>query len=368
MKNIVISNNQLTILTSVFVVGASPLIIPNMVASIAGRDSWLSVIIATVAGLSVVWINTYLTGSYPDKTFVEISQQLMGKWLGGFVSLTLIIIELLAGTDVIWYVGDFFTTTYMTGASNYTVNVLFIAVLAIALLYGLETIARAREVLFILILTLYITVAIFLIPKYKIENIFPIMENGVAPTVKGIFPLLNNAVFPLICLNMFLAKNIKNIKAAKKSIFKGYLLGMFEIFIGMTVCILVVGANITADLRYSLFAVTKEIDVGTVFSRIEAFIVIVWLVVSFFAATIYIYAGIFGLSQVLKLKDYKKIVLPVSLIVAVYSGFVYKNVPNQLNTDNVVRTPVAIAFGFVLPVIILVISLIRKKAGKKTAV
>jgi spore germination protein KB len=118
MKNIVISNNQLTILTSVFVVGASPLIIPNMVASIAGRDSWLSVIIATVAGLSVVWINTYLTGSYPDKTFVEISQQLMGKWLGGFVSLTLIIIELLAGTDVIWYVGDFFTTTYMTGASN----------------------------------------------------------------------------------------------------------------------------------------------------------------------------------------------------------------------------------------------------------
>jgi spore germination protein KB len=153
------------------------------------------------------------------------------------------------------------------------------------------------------------------------------MENGVAPTVKGIFPLLNNAVFPLICLNMFLAKNIKNIKAAKKSIFKGYLLGMFEIFIGMTVCILVVGANITADLRYSLFAVTKEIDVGTVFSRIEAFIVIVWLVVSFFAATIYIYAGIFGLSQVLKLKDYKKIVLPVSLIVAVYSGFVYKMFP-----------------------------------------
>lgn len=368
MKNIVISNNQLTILTSVFVVGASPLIIPNMVASMAGKDSWLSVIIAAVAGLSVVWINTYLAGSYPDKTFVEISEQLMGKWLGGFVALALIIIELLAGTDVIWYVGDFFTTTYMTGASNYTVNVLFIAVLAIALLCGLETIARAREVLFILVFTLFITVAILLIPKCKMENLFPIMENGAIPAVKGIFPILNNAVFPLISLNMIFTINVKNIKAAKKSIFKGYLFGMFEIFIGMIVCILVVGANITADLRYSLFTVTKEIDVGTIFSQIEAFILIVWLVVSFFAAVIYIYAGIFGLSQVLKLKDYKKIVLPVLLIVAVYSGIVYKNVPYQLNWDTLIRTPAAIAFGLVLPFAILVLSLIRRKVGKKPAI
>jgi spore germination protein KB len=113
------------------------------------------------------------------------------------------------------------------------------------------------------------------------------------------------------------------------------------------------------------FIITKEIDVGVIFSRLEALVGIVWLVVSFFAAFIYIYAGILGLSQILKLKDYKRIVIPVLLIVAVYSGIVYKDAPYQLNWDTVVRTPAAIVFGFVLPLALLVISLIRKKLSTK---
>jgi len=234
VNKIIISNYQLSILTSVFVVGASPLIIPTLVASVAGRDSWLSIICAAIVGLLVVWVNIYLAELHPGKTFVEFTQQLLGQWLGGFVSIGLIMIEFLAGTDVIWYVGDFFTTVYMTG-----------------------------------------------------------------------------------------------------------------------------------KLRYSPFTVTKEINVGVIFSRLEALIVIVWLVVSFFAVFIYIYSGILGLSQVLKLKNYKRIVIPVLLIVTVYSVIVYKDVPYQLNWDTVVRTPAALAFGFVLPLVLLVISLIRKKLGTK---
>ncbi|KNY25964.1 hypothetical protein [Pseudobacteroides cellulosolvens] len=60
------------------------------------------------------------------------------------MSISLIMVELLAGTDVIWYFGDFFTTVYMTEITKYHINILFIAVLAIALLYGLEAVARAR--------------------------------------------------------------------------------------------------------------------------------------------------------------------------------------------------------------------------------
>lgn len=365
MNRIIISNRQLLLITSVFVVGASPLIVPTLVASVAGRDSWLSVIFAAIVGLLVVWVNIYLAQLHPGKTFVEFTQQLLGKWMGGFLSISLIVIELLAGTDVIWYVGDFFTTVYMTGISKYQINILFIAVLAIALLYGLEAVARAREVLFILVFPLYIIAALLLVPEYKFDNLFPIMENGVTSVVVGMFPLMNNAVFPIICLSMIFTTNIKDIKIAKKSIYKGYFLGMFELFIGMIMCVLVVGGALTGKLRYSPFIITKEIDVGVIFSRLEALIVIVWLVVSFFATFIYIYAGVLGLSQVLKLKNYKKIVIPVLLIVTVYSGIVYKDVPYQLNWDKVVRTPAAIAFGFVLPTVLLVISLVRKKLETK---
>ncbi len=365
MNKIKISNHQLAILESIIVVGSTPLIIPSIIASVAGKDSWLSVIIAIAVGLPIVWIYTYLAGLYPEKTFVEIMQLLLGKWFGGFTALNFVFIALLSATHLIWYIGDFFTTVYMTGITGYYINILFIVVMAIALLYGLEVIARVREILFLFTFPLFIIVILFIIPKYKIDNLFPVLENGVVPAVKGIFPILTSTVFPSLFLLMIFPANIKNIKAAKKSIYKGYLLGMFELLGIIMMCLLVMGGELTANLRYPLFTVTKEIDVGTIFSRLEALIVIVWLAVGFYAALVSFYAGAFGLSQVLKLKDYKKIVLPLLLIVAVYSGFIYKNVPYQINYDQLVRTPVSIAFGFVLPLVLLVIALIRKKLEGK---
>lgn len=363
MKKVIISNYQLLILTSVVVVGDTPLILPSLVAS-AGKDSWVSVIIAIAAGLPVVWIYTHLAGLYPGKTLVEILQVLFGKWFGSFMALIFVLISLIATTNVIWYLGDFSTTVYMSGKSNYYVNTLFIVGLAIALLYGLEVIARVRELTFVFAFSLFIIAVLFIIPKCKIDNLSPVLENGLVPAVKGIFPIMNNAVFTILFLIMIFPANIKDIKAAKKSIFKGYLFGMSEIFLSIIICVLVMGEKLTASLRYPLFTVSKEINVGMILSRIEALIVFIWLVISFFSALISFYAGTFGLSQVLKLKDYKVIVLPLSLIVAVYSGFIYKNVPYQINFDKTVRTYSSIVFWFLFPLMLLIISLIRKRKTK----
>lgn len=361
MNRVLISNRQLFILTSMFLVGASPLIIPTLVASVAGRDAWLSVLCAAILGFLVVWVNVYLAQQFPGKTIVEFTQQLLGNWIGGFVSVSLILIELLAGTDVIWYVGNFFTTLFMTGKSMYSINILFIAVLAIALLYGLEAVARSSEIFFVVVLPLFIITLVLLIPEYNFENLFPIMEKGAIPVIAGMFPLMNNAVFPVICLSMIFTTNLKDIKEAKRTIYKSYLLSMVELILGMMMCVLVLGGALTGKLHYSLFITTKEINVGVIFSRLEALMVIIWLVVSFYASFVYIYSATLGLSQVLKLKDYKRIVIPLLLIVAVYSGIVYKDVPYQLNWDLVVRTPAAVIFGFLLPLALLIVSLIKKK-------
>lgn len=367
MNKVIITNHQLLLLTSIFVVGASPLIVPTLVASAAERDSWLSVILAAILGFFVVWVNVYLAELHPGKTFVEFTQQILGKWVGGVVAFNLILIQLLAGVNVIWYVGDFFETMYIKGTSKYYVNALFVIVLAIALIYGLETVARAREILFIITIAFFIITLLLLIPEFKFSNLFPILDNGISPVVAGMFPVMNNAVYPIICLSMIFTTNIKDIKSAKKSIFIGYVFGMIEVFLGMIICVLVVGGTYVNKLRYPIFTITKEIDVGMIFSRIEALIVIVWLVVSFFASFIYMYAGILGLSQILKLKDYRRITIPVLLIVTVYSGIIYKDVPNQLKFDATVRTPAAITFGFILPLVLLIISLIKKKLGTKTS-
>ena len=113
MNKIIISSRQLGLLLSGFMFGSAPLLISSSVAALAGPDSWISIIIATILGLLVVWINSFLGELHPGKTLIEVMQIVLGKWLGGFMSACTVLIALITFTQVIWYVGDFFTTLFI---------------------------------------------------------------------------------------------------------------------------------------------------------------------------------------------------------------------------------------------------------------
>lgn len=360
MNKIKISDHQLMIATSGFAFGTAPMLLTSIVTTFAKQDAWVSAIFATIIGLLFIWLYTYLGSLYPDKTFVEIIQLLLGKWLGGFVSLNFILLSFIAPAQVIWYVGNFITTNYLFVTPLYAIHLLYLIVVAIALLYGLEAMFRTIEVLFSFAFPLYIISMLFLIPNFRVDNLFPIMEKGIFPVLKGTVPILSLSVCPLIFLNMIYPVNINDINKARSAIFKGYLLGLATAFVSVLICILVLGSSITGNSRFPLFIATREIDIGIIFTRVEAIVALVWLIVTFISTFFYLYGGIIGLSQILKLKDYKRIVLPVCLIILVISGFIYKNAPYEINWDTYVWPPYIFTFSVILPIVLLIISGLRK--------
>ncbi|MGE5677453.1 MAG: GerAB/ArcD/ProY family transporter [Pseudomonadota bacterium] len=363
MNRIKISDYSFMITVSGFVFGSAPLLISSSIAAIAGRDAWISSLLATAAGLFVVWINTYLGGLYPDKTLVEVIILLLGKWLGIAASLFFAFVAIVTASQVIWYVGDFITTTYMPEASSFPINALFVTAVIIALLYGIEAMCRACEIFFMFLFPLYLFSMAMLAPNIEVKNLMPVMENGIIPILKGMIPLMGFTILPVIFLNMVFPVNLIDIKKGKKAMFNGYLLGMLTAFVGTFMSILVLGASITANLRFPLFTLTKEINVGVIFTRLEAMILVVWLTTNFISAFFYFYAGAFGLAQILKLKDYKRIVIPLGFVIVVLSDFIYKNVPYEINWDSYVWPSVVFAFGFILPIFLICIYTIKKWLG-----
>lgn len=366
MNKIKLSNIQFALLTSAAVYGSAPLVVPSDVAAVSKQDAWISAFLSILIGLLIVWINTTLAEQYPDKTIIEIVLLLFGKWFGGFVVINFVLIALIAASQILWYVGDFFTTTYLIQTPMYVINILFASVIAVALLYGLEAIARTTEVLFIFIFPTFILDMILLIPNAKIDNMFPIMENGIGTVLKGTIPILGLEIFPIILVNMIFAANAKNVAKAKKSIFIGYFLGISSLTISILMCILVLGSSLTSNLRFPLFDLAKEINVGIIFSRLEPIIILVWISTIFTTLYFYFYTGIIGISQLLRIKNYKNIVLPVCLITTVFSGFIYWNVPYEIEWDSYVWPLYVFPFGVILPFVLLVITLIKKYKLKKS--
>ncbi|PYG90341.1 spore germination protein KB [Ruminiclostridium sufflavum DSM 19573] len=364
MSKIKISNLQFALTISAYTFGVAPLFISSSIASISGRDAWISAILAAVLGLSTVYINMYLGKLYPDKTLIETICLSLGKWLGNIVSILFIFIIFETTAQIIWYVGDFLTTTYMPEVSAYPIDILFTAALIIAMLYGLEAMCRAVTIFFSILFPFYFITLIMLFPNINITNVLPVLEYGITPVIKGTVPLLSLCVWPLIVLNMIYPSNIKDLSKAKPSMLYGYLLGMFVAFSGVLMCILVLGDTFTAASRFPLFILTQEVNVGTILTRFEAVSVAVWLNNIFISAFFFFYAAAKGLSQIFKLSDHKKIVLPLGLILAAYSQSIYKNVPFQIEWDTYVWPPVAFTFGVVLPVVMIIASICKKAAGK----
>lgn len=368
MEKTKLSPRQLMILSSGFSYGNSPLLLPSNITALSGPDVWLSILIGTFVGFLFIWIYAKLGELNPDKTLVEIIQLYFGKWAGGLTILFFLYAAFVSVAQVVWYVGDFIRTEFASTMPSSFLHAFFIAVLLFALWCGVETMYRATELLYVFLFTFFIAATLMLIPKMHPENLLPIMENGVTPVLKGSIPFLSSCVLPLVLLNMVYPVCFEHVKEAKKALFKGYLLGVFTNFITVITCVLVLGSNLVANVRFPMFVTNKEIDIAVILSRIEAITFSIWMGVSFITTFCYAYALVFGLSQFLKLKNYKILILPIGMLLTVYSIDIFKDTVYEINWESKVWPPLIFTLGFILPLILLIISFFVKTLENKKTV
>jgi len=362
-EKIKISNRQLFSLAACGAIGGTIIIISGLMASIAKQDAWITALITPVYGIFVIWLYYSLGKAYPGMTIIGITKQIFGKWLGIIVAVGYVFFFIQISYHIPWYVGDF-TSHVLRETPEYAINGLFIAGVVIAVLYGVEAFSRASEVFIVLICIMYFS-ALLVLPKVNIQNLQPVLENGIIPVLKASVFMIPFTTFPLITLMMIFPVNLVDLSQAKKSLFKGYLLASFLIFIIVFMTILVLGSNITAKSQFPAYLLAKEVDVANIFTRLEFIISTIWLITQFMVSILFFYAGVKSLSELLGLKDYRKIVMPLGLVILVMSIIVFPDTIYRANWDSIIWTPYAATFGLVIPLIMLIVIFIKKKIFRR---
>lgn len=358
-----ITGHQLFSITANAAIGGSIIVIAASVASVAKQDAWISALVTPAFGLAVIGIYWVLGSRYQEMTLIGMIRKILGKWAGSLVSAGYVALFVTTSYHLPWYLGDF-TGHVMFETPRYVLNLAFVAVLVIAVLYGVEAIARACELFVVFVSVVFFASIILVMPNIRIEYAQPILENGIAPVLKGAVFLSGIVTFPLVSLLMIYPLHVSDIPGAKKALFKGYLWGCLIVFTAILMCILVLGSTISGKSNYPTLLLAREIHVGIIFTRLEYAISLLWLVTQFVIGVLFFYGGVTGLSELLGLKDHKKIVMPMGLIVLVLSGIVFPDNVYQANWVNLVWTPYIIVFGLVLPVLLLIVDIIKKWAVK----
>lgn len=360
MNNTKITSHQLFALTTNCMCGSSIIIISAGIAGIAKQDAWMSALLAPIFGLIEIWMITFLGSLFPNMTYVEIILQVLGKWIGWIVAAGFVCLCIITVPELPWYLGNFITIQTMPETPEYVINAVIVIAIVIAVLYGIETIARASEIFMYFVSFMFIVAMILVLPNAKIEHILPMFDKGISPILRGSFLLSSFLTFPSILLLMVYPANVDNILEAKKSLYRGYLWAGFLIFVSTIVSILVLGSKINSNSQYPIYLLAKEINLAIIFTRLEFIIAGIWIVTLFTRGIMYFYSSVIGISQLLRLKDHKKIVLPLGLITLVMSEVVFPDSIYEANWDTFIWPQYIITFGFILPIVLILVVLIKK--------
>lgn len=368
MKKQLISSRQFTIIVTLYTVGTGILIIPASIASEVKQDAWIVATIGTLLSLFLIKLYIILSNKMANLSIVEVTEKFLGNIVGKFISLCFVLLTLLSSGELLYFIGNFLQTEVMPETPPVVFAILFNFIILFAAYQGIEVFARTLEILFPIFLFIFIIFLFFVSPQIDIRNVQPVFEVSIPPLIYSVLHFMGLFSFPLIVLLMIFPSAINNLQTGKKGFYIGTLVGGFIITTFIALSILVLGVTNTSLRTFPSYTLAQKISVGDFLQRIEIIMAFMWMVTIFVRTFIYFYASLIGISQMLKLKDHRPLILPLGMIAIALSQVVHTNIIHS-DKYNQQTWPLYISvFSILLPLILLFVAKLRRLKNKNVVI
>lgn len=363
-KGKVSSRQGILLLPFTFVVSTAVLIAPAITAKAAGRDGWISILlVGTVYGLLTAFVIIKLWQRFPDKTIIEYSQIIAGPF-GKIIGAMYVIWFIHINSVVVREFGDFILTSFMPETPLIAFIVILLFLGSWAAKSGLEVICRANEFIFPLFALSVVGISIFALQEAEFSYLLPIMENGIKPILRGSWaPMAWRG--EIIVASMLLPYINNPDKAGKHLVYSVILIGV--VLTMATVFTTVVLGELTQYLTFPFFELARCITIGRFIERMEALVLVMWVAGVTIKVATFFYVTSLGLGQLFGLSDYRSVVLPIGLILGVWSLELFENSILSIQWLAEIFPLYAFVFELGIPSALLIIAAATKKGGRRSS-
>mgnify|MGYP000979484987 CR=1 FL=1 len=358
-----ISSVQLLLLLIIVDAATAFLFGPTAAIQLAGRDSWLSVsVIASAFGLAVALVCIALARRFSQQVFTAYLPQILGKIPGKILAAAYAAVFIHYTAVILNQGSTFIHVAFLRDTPPMILDIIAILAVIYAVYLGIEVIARQNEIVWpVWILSL---VVIFILAAKEINphNLKPFLENGIMPVLKGgllICPF-RGEVFILLMLFPYLNQKQEAIKTA------GYFL-LAQTVVPALIAATIVGVFgdvVPAALAFPAYNLARYISVAQFLERIQVLIVVMWMAGVIIKATVFFHSAAVAAASTLGLKNYQVTVLPIAVAVVAISKVFYGTHLQLTDFLFKIWPYYGFAVELLIPAVILLIAIIRKKGGK----
>ncbi|MGK4043428.1 endospore germination permease [Heyndrickxia oleronia] len=357
-----ITSLQMALLMYPTIVATAILAVPSLTAKYAQQDLWISPILASVVGLFTVYVTCRLNKLYPNKTIIQMSENIMGKVPGKLITLFFLFFYIhVTGLIVRDYseflVGSFFFKTPITIISG---SMVFLCALAVR--GGIEVLGRMAQLFSPVFCIPLIILILLLIPEFKISNLSPVLEGGFFPAMKG--AIVPSGWFSEFFIMIFLLPFLNEKKKGMKYGMVAVVVVMLTLVVVNLTVQLVLGTT-TATKVYPLMNVSRYIGVGDFFEHLESISMAIWIMGAFVKISVFYYAVSSGIAEWFNLSDFRLVIWPVAILIVEFSFWSIPNIMEYSRFDFIAFPFYAIFIQVIIPVFLLIIATIQKKRESK---
>lgn len=357
-----ISSRQAIFLMVMVIISTVILSVPAITVKHARQDAWISVLLATGAGLIIALLVTALGLRYPHENIFQYPAKILGNWAGKLVGLLYVAWFFHINAGVIREYGEFLVTAFMPDTPLLVFNLVVVAISAYTVRNGLEVISRAGEMLLPLVMGLLFITIILVTKETNIQRLLPVGDVAVMQLIKGaVVPL---AWFGEIITIAVLIPYLNKPQESRRVAIRAILISGFVFIFVVLQAVTLFGPDLVESFIFPGMSKYRIIDIANFLGRLEALVMTTWVTAGFIKISIFYWVIVLGSAQIFGLQDYRPLVLPVGAVLLALSIL---NHPSSIDLHQFVALVFpffSLTFELAIPLLLLTIAFVRGKGEK----
>ncbi|MDZ4406739.1 GerAB/ArcD/ProY family transporter [Bacillus cereus] len=358
-----ITTAQAAIINISFMLGAGILTLPRTVSEkVKTPDVWISVIIGGLISMVLVLIIVKLCEQFPNQTFYQYSQEIIGKWMGSIISLFIIGYFFTLSAFEVRVMAETTRFFLLQGTPTWAIIIPFLWIGIYLISGSLNSIARMLEIIFPITVIFFLIVMLLGLKIFKIDNLRPVLGLGIMPVLKGIkstsLSFIGYEIFLVIYMFM------KDQKKAKKAALIGITVPLIFYIVAVVMTVGTFSINGVVTQTWPILTFIRSFEVtGLIFERFDSLFLAIWIMQLFTTFVISYYAAALGLAQLSRkpIQPFIFSLLPVIYIISMTP----KNI-NGLFTLGDFLGKFGLYLFSLMPILLLIITTVRGIKHEKT--
>ena len=329
-----------------------------------GIDTWTSMLFGFVFGTLIVLIMTYLGSKFPDKTIIEYSEELLGKWVGKGIGIILTLFFIVAFATSANTMILHFKLYFLQETPFLIICIIYIALCMYGIYLGFEVVVRFSLIGFVMIMAICISMILGTIADFRIINLQPILEGGVLSNITNSFYSFSDIAMVIFAIGI-LYPMLNNKKKVNAITFWSMVVGSLFVIIWPFFETGVMGPDIMGKYILCCMEQVRCAQFTKYLPRYELLMVSFFIFGMIVQSSAMAYCAKYSIKQITGIKKDLYIIIPLGIVLTVVTYYMAADYNNFVNFISYPWSQICAILGISLPLFLFFAALLRGKLDKQ---